>query len=339
MSSSHLNAVAVLELDQNQDIFSWSFPNFPNEDVVRKRCGLEDQDWTPKFRFSKMGDTWQYMQTATVSSDKKGKHLVEAVCIVVLSTVFNPEKFQALCKLLTKLYLESHATQPVLQAYLSVQIKGAIKTTVGEFKETLYPDQRAILSPVKHIFDLFGVEAILIWVAVLLKKRILVYSGDIAQLNSFTRSLPLLGAFHRKNWGLLRPYITMSTEELEDLKTTGVYIAGTKDSSAATKKNLYDIYVDIPSRSFNIPDHAKEAFKMTKYHKTTAETLLKVATSGSDSDTIKAIDAKTKELFAKIKSLGDDLSLKKLETLSLPPNMPSFLYNVAAAEGFLKNSE
>lgn len=49
----------------------------------------------------------------------------------------------------------------------------------------------------------------------------------------------------------------MTKSEVQDLKNTGVYVAGTTDSGAAQHKALYDLYVDVPGRSFSIPDHAK----------------------------------------------------------------------------------
>lgn len=337
MSRSALKGVAVIELDSNKDMFSWSFPAFPHEEVIRKRSGLEDKDMNPKFRFSKIGETWHYTQSALVPPKPEAKkpNPVQSVCIVILSSVFNPEKYEALTKLLAKLYLESGVTLPIMQAYLSVMMNGTIKTTLGEFSEEKFPDQRAILSPVKPIFEMFGLETVLIWVAILLKKRVLVYSEDVAQLNSIIRSFPLIGGFHRRNWSMLRPYITLSKEELEDLNSAGVYVAGTTDSSAAQQKKLYDLFVDIPGRSFSIPDHAKDSFKMSKIHKSTVEALVKVAATGSDADVIKAINAKTQEIIQKIKSIGPGLTMDKLNGMKLPPNAPSFLYNIATAENLV----
>jgi hypothetical protein len=74
---------------------------------------------------------------------------------------------------------------------------------------------------------MFGQEIILIWTALILKKRIVVYSQKIGVLLRVIRALPLL-VFHRQNWDILRPYITLQTEEIEinDLKNAGIYIAG-----------------------------------------------------------------------------------------------------------------
>eukprot|EP00808_Paulinella_micropora_P031118 g20068.t1 len=61
-SSSSLKGVAVIEKDVNNDLFSWSFPNLPREEVIRLHCGLNDKDMQPTFRFARTRDTWHYLQ-------------------------------------------------------------------------------------------------------------------------------------------------------------------------------------------------------------------------------------------------------------------------------------
>jgi len=303
--------------------------------VVKARCGLLDKDWNPKFRFAKFGELWQYMQTATVHISPKNKY-VTGFCVVILSPTFHPQKYEALVKLLAKMYLESQSTLPLMQAYLSVFTSGKVSTSLGDFDDTKF---NQFISPVKKVFDLFGLDSILIWVAVLLKQRIFIYSDKLEEVLGLVRAFPLLGAWHRQDWDILRPYVTLSELELKDLRDTGVYIAGFTDGACATKKDLYDLYVDVPARTLNVADHAKDAFRLTKFHKTTAEGFVKLASEQTDKEVITAIAKKTNELRTKVKSLGDDLSLEKLATLKLPPNMDRFLHNVARAEGLIKEKD
>jgi hypothetical protein len=58
------------------------------------------------------------------------------------------------------------------------------------------------------------------------------------------RSFPLLGGWHRQNWDLLRPVMGLSGAEVQDLKDTGVYVAGFCDPACAAHKGLYDLFVD-----------------------------------------------------------------------------------------------
>lgn len=49
-------------------------------------------------------------------------------------------------------------------------------------------------------------ELVLVWNAVMMKKRIIVYSEKMGLLLKFIRALPLF-AFHRHDWDILRPYV------------------------------------------------------------------------------------------------------------------------------------
>ncbi len=97
----------------------------------------------------------------------------------------------------------------------------------------------------------------------LLKKRIFVFAPRVAELMAIVRTFPLLviamslfaswinaqflliqGAWHRLDWDILRPFVTLDAVELEDLRAAGVYVAGITDPSASSKKDLFDLYVD-----------------------------------------------------------------------------------------------
>jgi hypothetical protein len=64
---------------------------------------------------------------------------------------------------------------------------------------------RAMVSPVKKIFETFGIEAVIIWVAVICKKRIFVYSDKPAEVLQIVRAIPLLGAWHRQVFHITTP--------------------------------------------------------------------------------------------------------------------------------------
>jgi len=333
-----LKAVAVIEKDINNDLFTWCFPSLDeHEQVIKVRSGLMDRDWNPKFRFAKLNDVWHYMQSATLQLGPKNKYCT-GFCVVILSTTYHPQKYEAMVKLLAKMYLESQSTMPIMQAYLSIFTSGKVSTTLGDFEDAKF-NQRVFISPVKKIFELFGVEFIVIWNAVLLRQRIFVYSDKLDEVLGLIKALPLIGAWHRQDWDILRPFVTLSEIELKDLRDAGVYIAGFTDASCVQKKDYYDLYVDVPARSLTIADHAKDAFRLTKFHKTTAEQLVALAAEQPDKEIITGVAKKTNELRKKIETLGDDLTLEKLAEMKLPPNMDRFLYNVAKAEGLLKDTD
>ncbi len=64
------------------------------------------------------------------------------------------------------------------------------------------------LSHLTGLLELFGAEAVHIWTAVLLKKRIFVYSPKLSELLSVVRAIPLIGAWHRQ----VRRHMTRQTD-------------------------------------------------------------------------------------------------------------------------------
>jgi len=86
-------------------------------------------------------------------------------------------------------------------------------------------------------------EAILIFQAMILKKRIIVYCSKLDQLLETIRCLPLF-AWHSKNWAILRPFVTPTDAELEELVSAGIYVAGFTDRVVENREDLYDLFID-----------------------------------------------------------------------------------------------
>jgi hypothetical protein len=340
-----LKAVSLLELDVNGDLIGWAFPAIdPETDaVIKARCGLANPDRTapvgPAFRFSRFRNQWVYMAIAQVNN-KKTK--VDTISVTLLTQDFNPAKYKALLGVMTAMYVAENSPIPIMKAYLSVVTRDAVQSKHGNFKETDHDPRKALLAPVKKIMEMFGVEAVVVWVAMVLKKRVFVYSDKISDLTSLVQSFPLMGCWHRQNWGLLRPHMTLAEAEMKDLSSLGVYVAGFTDPSCASRTEYYDLFVDATKRSYTIADHAKPDFMMTKFHKQTGEAFMAACQAGNDQQVIKAIATKTQELITNIKSLqtehddGEYITLEELQQRKLPPNMATFLFNVASAEKLVK---
>lgn len=127
---------------------------------------------------------------------------------------------------------------------------------------------------------MLGLEAVVLWNAVLLKKRILVISEgngnqNLTKLLTTVRSLPQL-AHHRQDWGILRPLVTLSSEadtvHLEDLSSTGVFIAGTVDPTlATTHASLFDVIFSLSDHRITISDDAAATMRMGSTHRELAQ--------------------------------------------------------------------
>jgi len=333
------SAVSIIELDINGDLLAWSYPHITkNHDaVIRARSGIKTD--STQFRFSKYKNEWQYFQSFPVSK-QNSKVLKATVCII--SQTYNPAKFAILLNMFGQLYLEECTPLPVLQVYLSIFISGKAETKQGTFTAIEWDDRRAFISPVKKIFELFGIETILIWVAMITRKRVFVYADRVDDLQALIRSFPLIGSWHRQNWDILRPFVNLNDLELLDLKDSGVYVAGFTDSSCVNYKEMYDLFVDVTSKSCTVNDSARADFALAKFHKELITGFLKSSAEDTDQNMIKAMAVKTKELLANLETFkvdhsdGKYVTLEDLQRLKLPANMDRFLFNVASAEGMGK---
>jgi len=227
---------------------------------------------------------------------------------------------------------------------LSVVTRGQFDAgQLGKFVDSEYDNRRAFLtSPLKDIVRLFGEEVILLWVAMLTKKRVIVYAEKLGILLKVIRAIPLL-VWHRQNWNILRPYVTLTQPEIADLTSAGVYVAGFTDPALKSKENFYDIFVDINARSISVANHAKDQFVLGSFHQDLATYLVTAAEDESVNDQalIKNLAMKTKDLLTKLEGLKVEdpedhkmyISLESLQSRKLPPGSDRFLYNVGAAEG------
>lgn len=196
-----------------------------------------------QFMYTRFRDNWIYVQTT--SGSFAGLPLVRALSVVLVAKVFNPEKYEALLKLLTGTYTATGETGKVLKAYLAVLIKESYNFAgQGAFELAKFDDRRALLQgPFKEMVATFGMEAILIVTAVLLKKRVIVYSARQDVLLQYLRVMPMFAA-HRQNWGILRPVVHFTDDEIAELHAAAVYVAGTTDETADSHEDLYDLFVD-----------------------------------------------------------------------------------------------
>jgi len=152
------------------------------------------------------------------------------------------------------------------------------------------------------------------------------------------RCLPIF-AWHRKNWTILRPFVTTSELELEELASAGVYVAGFTDRSIESREDLYDLFIDVDDRSVTVASHAKENFLLGKPHKDLAALMVQLAEepSSTEQQIIKEIAQRTKQFLDTLDSIIPEgqtvLTVDVIQQQQLSPAMARFLWNLAIAEG------
>lgn len=302
--------------------------------------------------------SWIYICLTDVSSQLKNQNInnglsdslelpqVSGYIVVLVAKDFNPEKYEAMTKLLSESYQKSLSTARLLELYLGVVVEGSC--SLGENGTFYHHDyeQKKIMatnSSMKQIIKTFNLDVILIYTALILKKRIVVYHHKLEALLTFIRALPAF-IWHRQNWDdILYPNVDlMSKAEVDELKSLTHYVAGCTDNSIESKVDLYDIYVNLAAVEITVAHHAKDAFAMTKTHKEIAVLMKRQAeiSSNSDLDIIKEIASKTKELISTLKSLAGSINednsevvtLQRLKERKLAPALENFLWNLTVAE-------
>lgn len=210
---------------------------------------------------------------------------------------------------------------------------------IGTFDVSSYKDNDAYLavSEMYNLSSMLGIEFITLWNAVLLKKRILVVADSVTKLLPVVRSLPQL-TWHRKDFSILRPIITSDSEHLEDLNSSGVFIAGTLDDTIAARSDLYDVLLSLTDRCVIVSNHAFAEMKMFAIHREMSTIVNDASESGSNNDIIAGVAKKTALILQQLRSFIP-ASGKLTETI-INENVSStaaqqWLYRVATAEGLL----
>jgi hypothetical protein len=332
-------------------MLTWNYITFAGGDdydaVIKSRSLISGAK-----SFSKFKDKWIYMIT---KDGLMTNPRIEFFTLSLFSTEFNPEKYFVLCELLVKIYQTTNNPVLMLNCFLDVMIttkheaKDNSGNNLGSFNGSEYDNKDHLLaSPLLDVVKTFEANALTIWIALLMKKRIVIYSDSLPNLLKFIRSLPLF-VLHRQDWSLLRPFVTLENEaEINDLKTAGVFVAGFLSPKIKSKEDFYDLYIDLTAQDITISPDAEDDFSATPFHQDCAKLLASALETEeiTDQKLIKAIRVKTTDLISKLNQLksekeGDDkpyVSYASLSNRGFTPAMENFLYSVASAEGMTKVS-
>ncbi|KAM4730356.1 DENN domain-containing protein 10 [Anableps anableps] len=340
-------SVGLIEKDVNGDtLWVWCYPSVSpglRHLLLSKCCLTQDGRDFHTFVFGQFSRTWYYITTAEVQ-EPTALSKVTHFSIAVTAKDFNPEKYAALSRILCRMYVKHGSPVKMMEAYIAVLTKGICQNDEnGSFFIKDYDVRKAYLAgSVKDVVSQFGMETIILYTALMLKKRIVVHHPRVEALLEFSRVLPAL-AWHRKDWSVLHPYVHLTDAELEDLKKCPGYIAGFVDPEVSNRLDLFDVFVNLPDSVITVSQGAKEAMAMGKLHKDIAQVIVQSAEDAerSDSQVIKDVSIKTKEVLTNLLALADacedsKLTLEVLKQHHFPPATENFLFHLAAAEQLLR---
>jgi len=252
--------------------------------------------------------------------------------------VFDPERHAALLTLLVNLYMATGTPVKIAEGFLAVFTTGKYTGNAGETYDVAQHDERAAAAaaPVHTLVQYLGLEFVLVWTAVLLKKRVAVLCEDVPTLLQCCRAIPAL-AWFRQQWGILHPYVTCAADDLADIKASGVFVAGFTDVAIRGMPELYDVLVDLSGEaSVVVSEHAKAYFGMTSVHKDVATATVALVESGATNQAvIKAVHTKTRDVLQKLRGIAGEGSVTQEALAATIPNaaLLRFLFSLAQAEG------
>jgi len=326
-------SLSLVEKDLHGDLLSvWNYPNVasPIQQLIEKLVTAAGQS---NFSYTKVKSEWIYVLTVPVKSG----NVVKAASLGLVCTSFNPEKWQTVLKLLLQQYLDNNG-EPVkiLEAYLALMTQGKFGGFDANDPEMVDTKAPLAVGTLKDMWCDFGFDTIILYNAMLLKKRILVVGDSLANLLSFMRSIPQL-VIHRNDWSVLRPLVLENPLQLEDLAQAGIFVAGTLDARLATTKQFaYDVLVSLPEKRVTISVDSTTDLKMCSFHKEVASQLMeitdadKVASANTtNDDIIVQLDEFTKKALTQIQTLGA-AGITDIKN----PATAQWMARFAAAEGF-----
>ncbi|XP_059930014.1 DENN domain-containing protein 10 [Gadus macrocephalus] len=347
-SEAHLMlSVGLIEKDANGDsLWVWCYPSVTAEVrqiLLSKCCLTQDGRELHSFVFGQFRRTWYYITTVEIQEPTALKKVTH-FSLVVTTKDFNPEKYAALSRVLCRLYIKHGSPVKMMESYISVLTKGICQSDEnGSFLNKNYDVRLAYLAgSLKDVVAQFGMESIILYTALMLKKRIVVHHPRIEALLEFTRALPAF-TWHRKDWSILHPYLHLTEVELDDLRQCPGYVAGFTNPEVGNRADLFDVYVNLPDNTITVSPDAKEALAMGKVHKDIGQLIVQSAEDAerTDAQVIKDISTKTKEILASLMALADEsenskITVEGLKKHHFPPATENFLFHLAAAERLLR---
>uniref|UniRef100_A0A023F634 UDENN domain-containing protein n=1 Tax=Triatoma infestans TaxID=30076 RepID=A0A023F634_TRIIF len=335
---SDLISCNIIEKDKNGDLlWSWTFPYILQEqkDFIEKKCILQEMK---NYVYGRWKKTWFYLDIIDCDPEKMQDAVL--IGVVIWAKEFNPDKYRTLSSLLCRTYHESGDPTKVLQLYLSAFTKEIDSNENGSLLFKEYCSYNAFKhSNVKEMIKMFGLEIILIYNALLLKRKLIVYHHNLPTLLEWLKSFPYL-MVHRKFDEVFFPWFELTDEEIQELNSCTNYIAGCCDNTVFSRPELYDVLVNLPAKEITVAQQSKDRLPMTKVHKDIALFMEQLGKSDlNDEKIIKAISEKTQEIISRLKSFATlledgnyKLSLSTLKQNDISPAMENFLIQLASSE-------
>lgn len=330
-------SVCIVELDVNDDYLCvWIFPSMAKElqAVAINRCST-DVKVGERF-FTKYKTDWLYI--GSKEADKDVAPDVKAFHICITSKIFSPTAYSTIINVLTEQYYHSADPTKVLEGYLSLVTTGKFANAVGTASVSGIKEELR-LSSTSSLLELsqnVGLEFVLLWNAVLLQKRILILATSVEQAYTTINSLLLMSP-NKVDFSIVKPIVRNDPYHLEDLSSSGVFIAGTLDETLVSLVDRYDVLLSIPDSRVTVAAHAQQDMSLCAIHKEVAKIISEGAESGlSEEELIKEIKHKTDSVLDNLKGLAEELSAEIIDQQISNKSASKWLTRLAVSCGLIR---
>jgi len=330
-----MKGMCLIEKDWQNDVsIVWSFPAIDElqSRLVLSRTNQFLSGSEPPFVVSRCGRYFLYMLWSNRSISRD----VTAFGVCIFAKDYNPKFYEANLRLMADTYAERKSPVPMLEHYLNF----TITDKSGEVDKRNF-DKRKVLTDedltgcfFEMIKDL-GADWILLWSAVIFKKRLAIISEDPANVMKLVGSMCFL-AIHRQKeiFQHIHPIAGPGKIEHLHLSKTPYWIAGFTQKSQVKS---FDVLFDAESKSIEIHKDSQTQFQMCKFQKDICKKVLDVSGSTtSAADVIKVITAENGRLLEIIKQIGSPLTREVIEEKGFASKTTHFLITTAQSEGLLK---
>ncbi|XP_057668058.1 DENN domain-containing protein 10-like [Diorhabda carinulata] len=315
----------VLERQLTQNHIVWTYPTI-NEDLkalIVQICYYQGFEATGLYYYVRIDNQWVYIKQFISKNDKPA-------AIIVTSHYYQPNLYEIICDLLVTSYSNEKNFVHLVQIYLNIYITNGVSVENNFINLSCFPWKTDVKGIIKHL----GIEIILVYNALLLKKQILVYHPNIEELQESLASLTRLISF-RKPEDFLQPFIRTVTELR---KTSKYYLIGTTNKSLINQKNVCEIIVDLESKFVDYSPNPRD-FELCYLHKEVAQFLLQISESEeTEKRAIESISNKTSEilkLLNKLKNNEGKIEIEDIGNKKNNKNLVKFLISLAKAENIL----
>ncbi|EFA10011.2 DENN domain-containing protein 10 [Tribolium castaneum] len=320
----------IVENENRKNFLSWTYPTITvdHEKYILSNCfarGVQNE-----YFCGRVQNNWIYI-SQFVSS--------KTFAIVIAAKEFEPNKYRQLCDILGKKYAKSQNPVDLVTLYLNLFTSGSCSLQENGASFVCNFKNYESVANLKEFIASFDLEIILLYSAILLKRRILLFDNNmellLSELLAISNLVPL-----RKVADYLYPVIESSNK----LKGLSFYVAGTTNSDLIRDEHLYDLFVNLRTREITVSPKAEEIMAMTKTHKDIATFLVKLSASDLPETQVKQqILQKTKELLSLLKSLASVttdnhvkmVTMNDLRAKKYHPNLENFLFNLAVSENMM----